>query len=125
MLVKVAFALLALTGMVAAANGAAPCPGNADALGTARVLTVDAATTPRVGRKHFPQTLALARKEIVLTFDDGPEPGPTGRILDTPRRECGKATFFLLGRSAQAHPDLARRELAEGHTVGNHTYSHP
>ena len=54
------------------------CPGNNDALGTARVLAVDAATTPRVGRKHFPQTLPLAPKEVVLTFDDGPFPGTTG-----------------------------------------------
>jgi peptidoglycan/xylan/chitin deacetylase (PgdA/CDA1 family) len=56
-----------------AAHAQARCAGNADALGTERVLKVDAATTPRVGRKHFPQTLPLAPKEVVLTFDDGPE----------------------------------------------------
>ena len=55
-----------------AAAAAASCPGNADALGTARVLTRRRGNTPRVGRKHFPQTLPLARKEVVLTFDDGP-----------------------------------------------------
>ena len=76
----------------------APCPGNPDALGTARVLAVDAATTPRVGRKHFPQTLPLAPKEVVLTFDDGPEPGSTPRVLDALKRECVQAAFFLLGR---------------------------
>jgi peptidoglycan/xylan/chitin deacetylase (PgdA/CDA1 family) len=125
MVIKVSIALLALTAAVTAANGAPSCPGNADALGTARVLTVDARTTPRVGRKHFPQTLALAPKEVVLTFDDGPEPGPTGRVLDALRRECVKATFFLLGRNAVAHPELARRELAEGHSIGHHSFSHP
>lgn len=108
-----------------ATSWAADCSGNATALGTARILRVDAATTPRVGRKQFPQTLPLARKEVVLTFDDGPEPGSTRRILDALRHECVKATFFLLGQSAQAHPDLARRELADGHTIGNHTFSHP
>jgi peptidoglycan/xylan/chitin deacetylase (PgdA/CDA1 family) len=118
-------ALAALMATTGASLAAPSCAGNAGALGTARVLQVDAATTPRVGRKHFPQTLPLARKEIVLTFDDGPEPGPTRRILDTLRHECVKATFFVLGRSVQAHPELVRRELAEGHTVGNHTYSHP
>jgi peptidoglycan-N-acetylglucosamine deacetylase len=103
----------------------APCPGNADALGTARILTVDAAMTPRVGRKHFPETLPLAPKEVVLTFDDGPLSGTTGRVLDALKRECVRATFFLLGRNAAAHPELARRELAEGHTVAHHTFSHP
>ncbi len=116
---SVAFLAFAAT----AANAQAPCAPSA--LGTARVLTVDAASTPRVGRKHFPQTLPLARKEVVLTFDDGPEPHTTARVLDALQRECVKASFFLLGRNARAHPELARRELAEGHTVGNHTFSHP
>jgi len=103
----------------------APCPGNPDALGTARTLAVDAATLPRVGRKHFPQTLPLAPKEVVLTFDDGPEPGTTPRVLDALKRECVRATFFLLGRNAAAAPALARRELAEGHTVAHHSFAHP
>jgi peptidoglycan-N-acetylglucosamine deacetylase len=102
-----------------------PCPGQADALGTARVLAVDAATIPRVGRKHFSQTLPLAPKEVVLTFDDGPWPGTTPRILDALKRECVRASFFLLGRNAIAHQDLARREIAEGHTVAHHSFSHP
>src|SRR5438132_5117999 len=103
----------------------ASCSGNSGALGTARVLAVDSMTTPRVGRKHFPQTLPLGAKEVVLTFDDGPWPGSTERILDALRHECVKASFFLLGRNAVDHPALARRELAEGHTVAHHSYSHP
>src|SRR3954451_24667787 len=103
-------ALLALFLAAASARAAEPCPGHGDALGTARVLTVDAATTPRVGRKHFPQTLPLRPKEVVLTFDDGPEPGTTARVLDALKQECVRASFFLLGRSALAHPALARRE---------------
>src|ERR1700724_1182840 len=121
----VALALVSVAAIVTAAHGAAPCPGNADALGTARVLDVDAATTPRVGRKQFPQTLPLAPKEVVLTFDDGPWPGSTERILDALRQECARATFFLIGRNALARPALARRELAEGHTVAYHSFSHP
>jgi peptidoglycan/xylan/chitin deacetylase (PgdA/CDA1 family) len=104
---------------------AAPCPGNPSALSTERVLTVDAAASPRVGRKQFPATLPLADKEVVLTFDDGPWPGTTGRILDTLARDCVRATFFALGRNAAAHPQLVRRALAEGHTVASHTFSHP
>jgi peptidoglycan-N-acetylglucosamine deacetylase len=116
---------LALTATAAHGEAAAPCPGNADALGTARILAVDATTAPRVGRKHFRDTLALAPKEVVLTFDDGPESGTTARVLDALKRECVRASFFLLGRSALAHPELARRALAEGHTVAHHTFSHP
>jgi peptidoglycan-N-acetylglucosamine deacetylase len=115
--------LLALTGTAAQAQTA--CEGRADALGTARVLAVDAATTPRVGRKSFPQTLPLAPGEVVLTFDDGPWPGTTPRVLDALKNECVRATFFLLGRNALEYQALARREIAEGHTVASHTYSHP
>jgi peptidoglycan/xylan/chitin deacetylase (PgdA/CDA1 family) len=97
----------------------------ADALGTERTLAVEAATMPRVGRKHFPQTLPLAAKEVVLTFDDGPWPGTTRRVLDALARECVKATFFMLGRNAQAHPQLARAVREAGHSIGTHTYAHP
>src|SRR5689334_7893562 len=75
--------LVAVAGTAAAIQTAAAqaaCPGNADALATERVLVVDPATYPRVGRKHFPQTLPLKPREVVLTFDDGPEPGPTSRV---------------------------------------------
>jgi peptidoglycan-N-acetylglucosamine deacetylase len=81
------------------------------------VLAVDPAITSRVGRKHFPTTLPLADKEVVLTFDDGPWPGTTTAVLDALGRECVRASFFLLGRNAAAHPELARRELAEGHRL--------
>jgi peptidoglycan/xylan/chitin deacetylase (PgdA/CDA1 family) len=123
--VILALALGAIPARCEAALDAAPCPGNPDALGTARILTVDGATTPRVGRKHFPETLPLAPKEVVLTFDDGPLSGTTARVLDALKRECVRASFFLLGRNAAAHPELARRELAEGHTVAHHTFAHP
>ena len=116
---------MAFLTMSATTVTAASCPGNADALGVERVLAVDAAATPRVGRKHFPATLPLARKEVVLTFDDGPWPGPTDRVLEALRHECVKATFFLLGRNAAAHPALVRREAADGHTVAHHSFSHP
>ena len=111
--------------LCAGAAAAEPCPGGADALGTERVLEVDAASTPRVGRKQFPTTLPLAAKEVVLTFDDGPWPGSTEKVLDALKHECVRATFFVLGRHAAEHANLVRRELAEGHTVAYHTFSHP
>jgi peptidoglycan-N-acetylglucosamine deacetylase len=114
---------VAVAGSQAAAQAA--CPGNADALSTERVLVVDPAIYPRVGRKHFPQTLPLKPKQVVLTFDDGPEPATTGRVLDALKRECVRASFFVLGRSAAAHPALVRRALQEGHTVAHHSFAHP
>ncbi|HLH96415.1 MAG TPA: polysaccharide deacetylase family protein [Xanthobacteraceae bacterium] len=111
--------------MMVVAAQAAPCPGNPDALGTARDLPVDAARTPRVGHKQFPQTLPLSPGEVVLTFDDGPWPNTTERVLDALRAECVRATFFLIGKNALARPALAERELAEGHSIGYHSFSHP
>lgn len=117
LLIAVAFAPVTAT--------AASCPGHPDALGTARTIEVDAKSTPRVGRKQFPSTLPLRAKELVLTFDDGPWPGTTPKVLDALKNECVRATFFLLGRNVAAHPEIARRALAEGHSIGHHSYSHP
>lgn len=103
---------------------AADCPRK-DALGTERVLEVDARTTPRVGLKSFPQTLPLADHEVVLTFDDGPRPPSTQKVLAALAQECVRATFFLVGRSAAESPELVRRIAAQGHTVGHHSFSHP
>lgn len=112
--------LLAVSGSVRAA----PCP-RPDALGTARTLVVDAKTTPRVGLKSFPQTLPLNDKEVVLTFDDGPLPATTGKVLAALSAECVQATFFVIGRNAQASPQMLRAMIQQGHTVGNHSWSHP
>jgi peptidoglycan/xylan/chitin deacetylase (PgdA/CDA1 family) len=113
--------LLALCGGAQAAEKPAEtcAPG---ALGVSRVIAVGG--TPRLGLKSYPQTLDLQDHEVVLTFDDGPS-APTPRILATLAAECAKATFFLIGRNAQGQPELARREIAEGHTVGSHSFSHP
>ncbi|WBL75786.1 polysaccharide deacetylase family protein [Bradyrhizobium xenonodulans] len=103
---------------------AAECPRK-DALGTSRVLSVDARTTPRVGLKSFPQTLSLADHEVVLTFDDGPNPPTTSKVLAALAQECVRATFFLIGLHASQHPDMVKRIAREGHTIGHHTWSHP
>ncbi len=77
-----------------------------------------------VGLKTYPQTLDLKDHEVVLTFDDGPAP-TTARVLAALETQCAKATFFLIGRNAAAMPALARREIADGDTVGSHSYNHP
>jgi len=64
-------------------------------------------------------------KLVALTFDDGPTPGQTDRVLDILKQEKVHATFFMLGRRIKEDPKLARRAVAEGHLIGNHSYNHP
>ena len=64
------------------------------------------------------------RPLVALTFDDGPNPPFTGRVLDTLRDAGVQATFFLIGENVRRYPELARRIVKEGHAVGNHSYSH-
>lgn len=68
---------------------------------------------------------AADSKSAVLTFDDGPAPPFTEQVLDILAEHQISATFFLCGKNVERHPELARRILREGHTIGNHTYSHP
>jgi peptidoglycan/xylan/chitin deacetylase (PgdA/CDA1 family) len=114
-------ALVALAWMTLAQ--AAECPRKGT-LGTSRILSVDAAALPRVGLKNYPQTLPLRDHEVVLTFDDGPWPPTTPKVLAILAAECVRATFFLIGKPASEHPELARRIAAEGHTIGHHTWTH-
>ncbi len=65
------------------------------------------------------------KNAVALTFDDGPDPVWTPRILDTLRAHGAKATFFIIGENAEVHPELVRRMLREGHEIGNHTFTHP
>jgi cellulose synthase/poly-beta-1,6-N-acetylglucosamine synthase-like glycosyltransferase/peptidoglycan/xylan/chitin deacetylase (PgdA/CDA1 family) len=63
--------------------------------------------------------------KLALTFDDGPDPDWTPKILDILKAKGVHASFFIIGENAQAYPDLVQRVLAEGHDVGNHTFTHP
>ncbi|WP_369390783.1 bifunctional polysaccharide deacetylase/glycosyltransferase family 2 protein [Streptomyces sp. CG1] len=70
-------------------------------------------------------TARLQDRTIALTFDDGPDPVWTPRILDVLRRNHVRATFFVVGTEVAAHPELVRRIVAEGHQIGIHTFTHP
>ena len=61
---------------------------------------------------------------LAITFDDGPHPVNTGKVLDILHKENVKAAFFLIGREVEAHPELVKRMAAEGHTIGNHSFNH-
>ncbi|SHK29192.1 Peptidoglycan/xylan/chitin deacetylase, PgdA/CDA1 family [Rubritalea squalenifaciens DSM 18772] len=65
-----------------------------------------------------------SQKYIALTFDDGPNPQHTPRLLDMLKRRNVKATFYVVGRNVAAHPNIVRRTVAEGHEIGNHTWTH-
>ncbi|MFF4377992.1 bifunctional polysaccharide deacetylase/glycosyltransferase family 2 protein [Kitasatospora sp. NPDC001547] len=71
-----------------------------------------------------PRSAAPGPGTVALTFDDGPDPTWTPRVLDVLRREGVRATFFVVGTQAAAHPDLVRRIVAEGHQIGVHTFTH-
>ncbi len=62
---------------------------------------------------------------LYLSFDDGPDPEHTPRILDLLAAHGAHASFFLIGEHAERHPRLVERLVAEGHLIGNHSYSHP
>ena len=66
-----------------------------------------------------------ADKKIALSFDDGPDPRWTPKILDILKQKHALATFFVIGEDANGSPGILRREYAEGHEIGNHTYTHP
>ena len=66
-----------------------------------------------------------SRPVLALTFDDGPHPELTPQLLDILRSEGIRATFYVIGRNVETYPEIARRIVAEGHEIANHTWSHP
>src|SRR5499427_7168013 len=87
-----------------------------DAIGTSRVIAVDPAEHGRIGTMQYGETLPLNDHEVVLTFDDGPLPPRTTKVLDILTDECVRATFFLVGKMASAFPSVVRRELSHSQT---------
>jgi peptidoglycan/xylan/chitin deacetylase (PgdA/CDA1 family) len=121
-------ALAAVVSAVAACAAPAraqDCPGNPDAIGTSRVITIDPGQYQRLGTLNYPETLPLQDHEVVLTFDDGPLPPHTTNVLNVLASQCVKALFFLVGEMAHAYPDVAKRIHADGHTIGSHSQDHP
>lgn len=102
-----------------------PVPG-------ARTLVIDPATG-LIASEHYdtlPTGYVIQRYGahpglVALTFDDGPDPRWTPRILDILKAKHANATFFVIGENMQNRPDLVKRELAEGNMVGSHTWTHP
>ena len=74
---------------------------------------------------QYSESLPLRDHEVVLTFDDGPLPRNSNQVLQILADQCVKATFFIIGRQAQANPEGVRKLVAAGHTVGTHSQNHP
>ena len=97
---------------------------NPNALGVERVVEIDTTGGPGFGFQNFKAYDFLKDHEVVLTFDDGPWPGNTERVLKALADECTKAMFFPIGKHAGWHPEILKKDLAAGMTVGSHTWSH-
>lgn len=76
------------------------------------------------GNTVMKSEIIIEDKKVALTFDDGPHPEYTPKLLDGLKKRNVKCTFFLLGQSAEMHPELVKRIAEEGHLIGNHTYTH-
>ncbi|HEX4545949.1 MAG TPA: glycosyltransferase [Candidatus Acidoferrum sp.] len=97
-----------------------------------RSFTYDAATDLFTSEKYdayplsyYIDQIGAAKNKIALTFDDGPDPSWTPKMLDVLKQKNVRATFFVIGLDANKWPQLLRREYDEGHEIGNHTYYHP
>ena len=104
-------------------SGIAACdkPGG---MGLSRIVEIDTTGGPGFGFEHFKQYDFLRDKEVVLTFDDGPWPENTMAVVKALTDNCLKATFFEIGEHATWHPEITKRVIAAGMTVGSHTWSH-
>jgi peptidoglycan/xylan/chitin deacetylase (PgdA/CDA1 family) len=113
-----------VSGSGASAQGAqGTCP-DPNTLGVARTVEIDTTGGPGFGFEHYKAYDFLRLREVVLTFDDGPQVNFTHAVLDALAAQCTKATFFSIGKMAAGLPEIIRDVAKAGHTIGTHTWSH-
>lgn len=122
--------IAALIAGTVTALGMAPasaCDNPSSAIGVSRIIEIDTRHGPLFGKatKFKRQDSILKPGEVILTFDDGPTPRVTTSILQTLKRHCTRATFFVIGKRVSQFPDLMRDTIRNGHTIGGHTWTHP
>lgn len=105
----------------ASAQGTCPDP---DKLGVSRIVEIDTTGGPGFGFEHYKAYDFLRLREVVLTFDDGPQVNYTHAVLEALAAQCTKATFFSIGKMAAGLPEIIRDVAQAGHTIGTHTWSH-
>lgn len=118
------FTMLCLS--MAARASEATCPTDPHGPAITPSLILPSEQGPAYGTMQYRAGGAgFAPKQIALTFDDGPDPETTPRVLAILDQHCIKATFFLVGLYAEKRPDLVRLIAAHGHTIGTHSFTHP
>ncbi|AJA46631.1 polysaccharide deacetylase family protein [Clostridium pasteurianum DSM 525 = ATCC 6013] len=103
------------------AGNNAPSSKNA---GNNPVPPANTSSTDKGSEAPTPDNEEVPNKVAYLTFDDGPSVNVTPKVLDILKQENVQATFFVIGSMCEENPELLKREKAEGHSIGNHTYSH-
>jgi peptidoglycan-N-acetylglucosamine deacetylase len=122
--VNAAVSAVAAVVLSSAAHAAAPGCANPNALGVSRTVEIDTTGGPGFGNEHYKANDFLQNKEVVLTFDDGPQKFSTEMVLAALADQCVKATFFSIGKMALGYPEIIREVAKAGHTIGTHTWSH-
>ncbi len=102
---------------------AASCKGW-QGIGVHRTVNLNTKGGKRYGKSHGGAKDFLRQKEVVLTFDDGPVPNITPKILHELDRHCAKATFFMLATMAKNYPTIAKKIARKGHSISIHSYNH-
>jgi len=106
-------------------QASSPAPDHASTPGTASTPAPKAEQSPEALKPATYSSAHVDGPYIAMTFDDGPSPETTPRLLDILKQRNIKVTFFMIGQNAERNPDLVRRILAEGHEIGNHSWTHP
>lgn len=122
---RVALVAALIATPVSFGKAAADCADDASKTGLSRIIAVDASKVKHFGRLQFKKNNMLRKKEVILTFDDGPQRTHTKEILDVLDEHCVKATFFTVGRMAFFMKDQLKDIANRGHTIASHTWSHP
>jgi peptidoglycan/xylan/chitin deacetylase (PgdA/CDA1 family) len=97
---------------------------NPNAMGVSRVVEIDTTGGPGFGSQHFKTLDFLRDHEVVFTFDDGPWLNTTPAVLKALADQCVRATFFPIGKHSTYYPEILKQDVAAGHTIGSHTWSH-
>ena len=132
-----AFAFLVLPGMAPAkaqlparpdvgiTPGVVPNPTDATQATAPSAVVASPAPLPAAPRKPSYNSCNVEGPYLAITFDDGPHPKNTPRLLDMLKERGIKATFYVIGQNVVQYPEIMKRMVAEGHEIGNHSYSHP
>ncbi|GII25780.1 bifunctional polysaccharide deacetylase/glycosyltransferase family 2 protein [Planosporangium mesophilum] len=116
--------VLCLNGYVSHVGAAGTGPAATSAADAAPAAVTGGAPVQRIGADRTVTSRAMPAKTIALTFDDGPDPRYTPKVLDVLARHGAHATFFQVGSRVNEHPEIARRVVAGGNEIGSHTFTH-